>query len=66
MSAPLTEATKRRLTAFARQCIINSGGDPDAPWPLEAEDEPAQPADRFPPSAGQGGGGRMKGGMESD
>jgi hypothetical protein len=28
--APIPEDRKRRLAAFARECIINSGGDPDA------------------------------------
>jgi hypothetical protein len=29
--AELPVDTKRKLQAFARLCIINSGGDPDAP-----------------------------------
>jgi len=28
--APIPEDRKRRLAAFARECIINSGGDPAA------------------------------------
>jgi hypothetical protein len=28
--APIPEDRKRRLRAFARECIRNSGGDPDA------------------------------------
>ena len=30
ITPPLPEDTRRRLTAFARECIVNSGGDPDA------------------------------------
>ena len=33
MEVEMTDATRQRLTAFARECIVNSGGDPDAMSP---------------------------------
>jgi len=44
--APIPEARKRRLAAFARECIINSGGDPDAAPNAELHSSECSEAER--------------------
>ena len=41
--APIPEDRKRRLAALARECIINSGGDPDAPPTAQHHAEAGRP-----------------------